>query len=389
MNIREEILSNVSKIVIKIGTRVLTNEDGFLDKNQIMELSKQIIKLRSRGFSVVVVSSGSIGAGISALGRQKRPNILPELQAAAAIGQGKLIEAYNECFKKHGYHAAQLLLTRQDFEDRQRYLNACNTLHALLRFKTIPIINENDTISVDEITFGDNDILSALVTNLLRADLLILLSSVDGLYTTPPTSGKSCRVLPVVDSISDDIKKLAFKQKTKEGVGGMESKLEAANIATGSGEAVIIANGRQSGILSKIMNYDNVGTLFIPYKKKIASRKRWIGFTVRPKGRVYIDEGALSALQKKGKSLLPSGVVKIDGKFIKGDVVSIVDVDKNKEIARGLVNYSDEEVRKGKGLRTCLIKKTLGSKASDEIIHRDNIVLLSDDSFSISFFLAL
>ena len=376
MNIREEILSNVSKIVIKIGTRVLTNEDGFLDKNQIMELSKQIIKLRSRGFSVVVVSSGSIGAGISALGRQKRPSILPELQAAAAIGQGKLIEAYNECFKKHGYHAAQLLLTRQDFEDRQRYLNACNTLHALLRFKTIPIINENDTISVDEITFGDNDILSALVTNLLRADLLILLSSVDGLYTTPPTSGKSCRVLPVVDSISDDIKKLAFKQKTKEGVGGMESKLEAANIATGSGEAVIIANGRQSGILSKIMNYDNVGTLFIPYKKKIASRKRWIGFTVRPKGRVYIDEGALSALQKKGKSLLPSGVVKIDGKFIKGDVVSIVDVDKNKEIARGLVNYSDDEVRKVKGLRTCLIKKTLGSKAYDEIIHRDNIVLL-------------
>ena len=376
MNIREEILSNVGKIVIKIGTRVLTNEDGFLDKNQIMELSKQIIKLRSRGFSVVVVSSGSIGAGISALGRQKRPNILPELQAAAAIGQGKLIEVYNECFEKHGYHAAQLLLTRQDFEDRQRYLNACNTLHSLLSFKTIPIINENDTISVDEITFGDNDILSALVTNLLRADLLILLSSVDGLYTTPPTSGKNCRVLSVVDSISDDIKKLAFKQKTKEGVGGMESKLEAANIATGSGEAVIIANGRQSGVLSKIMNYDNVGTLFIPYNKKITSRKRWIGFTVRPKGRIYIDEGALSALQKKGKSLLPSGVVKIDGKFIKGDVVSIVDVDNNKEIARGLMNYSDDEVRKVKGLRTSLIKKTLGSKPYDEIIHRDNIVLL-------------
>ena len=376
MNIREEILSNVSKIVIKIGTRVLTNEDGFLDKDQIMELSKQVIKLRSRGFSVVVVSSGSIGAGISALGCQKRPTILPELQAAAAIGQGKLIEVYNECFKKHGYHAAQLLLTRQDFEDRQRYLNACNTLHSLLSFKAIPIVNENDTISVDEITFGDNDILSALVTNLLRADLLILLSSVDGLYTTPPASGKSCRVLSIVDSISDDIKQLAFKQKTKEGVGGMQSKLEAANIATGSGEAVIIANGRQSGILSKIMNYDNVGTLFIPNKKKIASRKRWIGFTVRPKGRIYIDGGALSALQKKGKSLLPSGVVKIDGKFIKGDVVSIVDVDGNKEIARGLMNYSDDEVRKVKGLSTSLIKKTLGYKPYDEMIHRDNIVLL-------------
>jgi len=376
MNIREEILSNVSKIVIKIGTRVLTNEDGLLDKNRIMELSKQVVKLRLRGFSVVVVSSGSIGAGISALGLQKRPNILPELQAAAAIGQGKLIEVYNECFKKHGYHAAQLLLTRQDFEDRQRYLNTCNTLHSLLSFKTIPIINENDTISVEEITFGDNDILSALVTNLLRADLLILLSSVDGLYTTPPTSGKSCPVVSVVEFISDDIKKLAFKQKTKEGIGGMESKLEAANIATGSGEAVIIANGMQSEILSKIMNYDNVGTLFIPYNKKITSRKRWIGFTVRPKGRIYIDEGALSALQKKGKSLLPSGVVKVDGKFVKGDVVSIVDVGENKEIARGLMNYSDDEVRKVKGLRTSLIKKTLGYKPYDEIIHRDNIVLL-------------
>jgi len=246
----------------------------------------------------------------------------------------------------------------------------------LLGFKAIPIVNENDTVSVDEIAFGDNDILSALVTNLLRADLLVLLSSVDGLYTSPPGSGKSCSVVSVVDSISDDIKKLAFKQKTKVGVGGMESKLEAANIATGSGEAVIIANGRQSGVLSKIMNYDNVGTLFVPNKKKITSRKRWIGFSVRPKGKVYIDEGALSALQKKGKSLLPSGVVKIDGSFIKGDVVSIVDVDGNKEIARGLMNYADDEVRKIKGLRTSLIKKTLGYKPYDEIIHRDNIVLL-------------
>ena len=376
MNIREEILSNVSKIVIKIGTRVLTNEDGLVDKNRIMELSKQVVKLRLKGFSVVIVSSGSIGAGISALGLQRRPSNLPELQAAAAIGQGKLIEVYNDCFKKHGYHAAQLLLTRQDFEDRQRYLNTCNTLHSLLNFKTIPIINENDTISVEEITFGDNDILSALVTNLLRADLLILLSSVDGLYTTPPSPGKSCSVLSVVDSISDDIKKLAFKQKTKEGVGGMESKLEAANIATGSGEAVIIANGMQSDVLSKIMNYDNVGTLFVPYNKKITSRKRWIGFTVKPKGKIYIDEGALSALQKKGKSLLPSGVVEIEGKFIKGDVVSIVDVVEKREVARGLMNYSADEVRKVKGLRTSLIKKTLGHKPYDEIIHRDNIVLL-------------
>ncbi len=246
----------------------------------------------------------------------------------------------------------------------------------MLNFKTIPIINENDTISVEEITFGDNDILSALVTNLLRADLLILLSSVDGLYTTTPNSGKSCSVLSVVDSISDDIKKLVFKQKTKEGIGGMESKLEAAGIATGSGETVIIANGRQSDVLSKIMNYDNVGTLFLPYKKKITSRKRWIGFTVRPKGKIYIDDGALNALLKRGKSLLPSGVVKVDGNFIKGDIVSILSVNENRETARGLMNYSSGEVQKIKGLRSSSIKKTLGYKPYDEIIHRDNMVLL-------------
>jgi len=378
MNTRKETLSNVKKIVVKIGTRVLTNEDGFLDKNQIMELSRQIVGLYSAGFSVVVVSSGAIGAGISALGHRKRPNILPELQASAAIGQGKLIEIYNECFEKQGYHAAQLLLTRQDFEDRQRYLNTCNTLHSLLNFRAIPIINENDTISVDEITFGDNDILSALVANLLRADLLILLSSVDGLYVKPPASGKKSEILSVVDGISDDIKKLAFKLKTKEGIGGMESKLEAASIVTSSGETAIIANGRQPDILSRIMDFDNVGTLFIPYKhkKKIDSRKRWIGFIARPKGKIYIDDGALGALQKKGKSLLPSGMVKIDGNFVKGDVVSILSVKKHKEIARGLINYSSEEVQKIKGLRTSLIKKTLGSKPYDEVVHRDNMVLL-------------
>ncbi len=376
MNIREEVLSKVSKIVVKIGTHVLTNEGGFLDSNQIMELSKQIIKLRSKGYKVVVVTSGAIGAGISALGCHKRPNILPELQAAAAIGQGKLMEIYNGCFKRQGYHAAQLLLTRQDFEDRQRYLNTSNTLHSLLNFKTIPIINENDTISVEEIAFGDNDILSALVTNLFHAELLILLSSIDGLYVTPPTSGKKCTILPIVDVISEDIKKLAFKLKTRQGIGGMESKLKAANIVTNSGEAVMIANGRQPDILQKIMNFDNVGTLFMPSKKKITSRKRWIGFTVRPSGKIYIDEGALEALQKKGKSLLPSGVVCVDGSFVKGDAVSIMGVNGDKEIARGLINYSAEEVQKIKGLRTSLIKKTLGTKPYDEIIHRDNMVLL-------------
>ncbi len=376
MNIREEVISKVGKIVVKIGTHVLTNADGLLDGNQIMELSRQIIKLCVKGYKVVVVSSGAIGAGVSALGRSKRPTILPELQAAAAVGQGKLMEAYNECFKSHGYHAAQLLLTRQDFEDRQRYLNTSNTLHALLRFKTIPIVNENDTIAIDEIAFGDNDALSALVTNLLHADLLILLSSIDGLYTKPPKTGHKNTVLPIVGEVSNDIKKLAFKLKTRQGTGGMASKLKAAGDVTNAGEAVIIANGKQPDILQRIMNFDNVGTLFLPSKKKIASRKRWIGFSVRPNGKIYIDEGAYDALHKRGKSLLPSGLVKVVGNFVKGDIVSIVDSDRDREIARGLINYSKEEVLKIMGMKTSLIKRALGSKPYDEVIHRDNMVLL-------------
>lgn len=376
MNIRKEVLSNTRKIVIKIGTRVLTNEDGYLDKDRILKLTKQIARLCSRGYSVVVVSSGAVGAGMRALELEKRPVLLPDLQATAAIGQGKLIEIYNECFKKHGYCAGQILLTRQDFEDRQRFLNTSNTLHSMMNFKAIPIVNENDTISIEEIAFGDNDILSALVTNLIRAELLIVLSSVDGLCTTPPTAGRVNKVLPIVDSISNDIKKLAFKIKTKEGLGGMDSKLEAASIVTGPGGAMVIANGRTPDILLKVMDFDNVGTLFLPNKKKLTCRKRWIGFIVRPKGKIYVDDGAIEALQKKGKSLLPSGVAKVDGDFIKGDVVSIVNISKKKEVGRGLVNYSAHEVRKIKGLRTSLIKKTLGAKPYDEIIHRDNLILL-------------
>ncbi|MCP5002888.1 MAG: glutamate 5-kinase [Planctomycetes bacterium] len=376
MNIREKTLSNVDKIVVKIGTHVLTNSDGILDNNQIMELSRQIIALCTKGYKVVIVTSGAIGAGISALGRSKRPTILPELQAAAAIGQGKLMEAYNECFMNHGFHAAQLLLTRQDFEDRQRYLNTSNTLHTLLRFKTIPIVNENDTIAIDEIAFGDNDVLSAMVTNLLHADLLILLSSIDGLYTNPPKTGRKNTVLPFVEDISDDIKKLAFKLKTRQGTGGMESKLKAAGDVVSAGEAVIIANGKHPDILQKIMNFDNVGTLFLPNKKKIASRKRWIGFSVRPNGKIFIDEGAFDALRNRGKSLLPSGLINVVGDFVKGDIVSIMGAGGEGEIARGLINYSKEEVLKIKGMRTSLIKKTLGGKPYDEVIHRDNMVLL-------------
>ncbi|KAB2834776.1 MAG: glutamate 5-kinase, partial [Candidatus Brocadia sp.] len=220
-DVRQQIISKVNKIVVKIGTGVLTTEDGYVDKKQIQRLAEQVVELKKMGYDVVVVSSGAIGSGMGELGIEKRPGTLPELQAVAAIGQSKLISVYDDCFKLHGYHAAQILLTREDFEDRQRYLNTCNTIHTLFQLNAIPVVNENDTISVDEIKFGDNDALSALVTNLLNAELLIILSSVDGLYDKFPTGKSKAAVIPVVENVSDEVRQLAFDFKTKRGVGGM------------------------------------------------------------------------------------------------------------------------------------------------------------------------
>src|SRR3972149_127325 len=241
-DVRSQILSKVKKVVVKIGTGVLTTDDGYVDKEQIRRLAGQVVELKKMGYDVVVVSSGAVGSGMGELGMEKRPGTLPELQAVAAIGQSKLISAYDDCFKQHGYHAAQILLTREDFEDRQRYLNTCNTIHTLFQLKAIPVVNENDTISVDEIKFGDNDALSAFVTNLLNAELLIILSSVDGLYDRFPTAKSKATVIPIVENVSDDIKNLAFNTKTLMGVGGMQTKLDAASVVTKAGEAAVIAN---------------------------------------------------------------------------------------------------------------------------------------------------
>jgi glutamate 5-kinase len=375
-DIRNQILSKAKKVVVKIGTGVLTTDDGYVDKEQIQRLAGQVVELKKMGYDVVVVSSGAIGSGMGELGLEKRPGTLPELQAVAAIGQSKLISTYDECFKLHGYHAAQILLTREDFEDRQRYLNTCNTIHTLFQMKAIPVVNENDTISVDEIKFGDNDALSALVTNLLNAELLIILSSVDGLYDRCPTAKGKATVIPSVENISDEVKQLAFNLKTQRGVGGMKTKLEAASVVTNAGEAVIIANGRTNGILKKIVQGENVGTLFLPKDEKLASRKRWIGYTIKPKGKIYVDAGAMHALTEKGKSLLASGIVSIEGVFGKGDIVSVCRKEDRAVFARGLTNYSSEELDKIKGSSTIQIPKVLGYKLYDEVVHRDNMVIL-------------
>lgn len=375
-DLRSQILSKVRKIVVKIGTGVLTTDDGYLDKVQIKGLAEQVVELKKMGYDIVVVSSGAIGSGMGELGIKKRPGTLPELQAVAAIGQSKLISMYDECFKLHDYHAAQILLTREDFEDRQRYLNTCNTIHSLFQLNAIPVVNENDTISVEEIKFGDNDALSALVTNLLNAELLIILSSVDGLYDRCPTVKVKPSVVPVVENVSHEIRQLAFNVKTRRGVGGMQTKLDAASVVANAGEAVIIANGRAKGILKKVVQGENVGTLFLPKEEKLASRKRWIGYTIKPKGKVYVDDGARHVLKEKGKSLLASGIVAVEGTFGKGDIVSVCTREDRVVFARGLTNYSSEEIEKIKGSSTSHIARVLGYKLYDEVIHRDNLVIL-------------
>ncbi|MDR4509294.1 MAG: glutamate 5-kinase [Candidatus Brocadiaceae bacterium] len=375
-NVRKQILSSVKKVVIKIGTGVLTTNNGDLDRTQVQKLAEQVVELREAGYQVVMVSSGAVGCGMRELDIRKRPTTLPELQAVAAIGQCKLISSYDEVFKSYGYHAAQILLTRDDFENRQRYLNMSNTIQTLFQLKTIPIVNENDSISVEEIAFGDNDALSALVTNLLNAELLIVLSSVDGLHDNYPTSKRKAHVISLVENVSQEIKQLAYDSKTLRGVGGMETKLEAAAVVTNAGEAMIIANGRTDKVLQKIFRHENIGTLFLPKQGKMANRKRWIGFTARSKGKIFIDEGAINALTKKGKSLLASGIKSVEGNFSKGDIISICNETNGLPFARGLTNYSSKEIEKVKGLNTFHIIKVLGYKLYDEVIHRNNMVLL-------------
>lgn len=366
---RKVLMSRVKSVVVKVGTRVLSDRAGRLDVARVGEVCRQVHELRERGLTVVVVSSGAIGAGMAELGMKKRPTTLPELQAAAAVGQSHLMAAYDGNFRKHGYRAGQVLLTREDVNDRVRYLNARNAIHAILALGAVPVINENDTISVEEITFSDNDYLAAMVTNLLRADLLVLLSMVEGL------EAPSGEVLDVVGPDDETVKEFARAEKTRLGKGGMSSKLEAADIARSSGEMVVIANGRRADVLLDILDGAKVGTLLLPSEKKLSSRARWIGFGARPRGALVVDDGACRALVERGKSLLPSGVVKVEGRFETGSIVNIVD-GRGRTVARGLVNYPSDAARRIAGHKSGEIAGLLGSCPYTEIVHRDNLVVL-------------
>ncbi len=373
--VRDEIVHTAPTWVVKVGTSVLTGPTGSLDPLRIGHLAEQISAVIDSGRKVALVSSGAVGAGMGRLGLTKRPDTLPQLQAAAAVGQADLIRAYDEGFRRHGRHAAQLLLTHEDFDDRHRYLNMRNTLTALFEWDAVPVINENDTISVDEIKFGDNDKLAAMVTNLIQAPLLVILSVVDGLYRSDPGSDGPHETIPLVPNLDDETLGLAGESKSSLGTGGMKSKLQSASLVTRAGGSVIIASGRKPEPLTRILAGEQVGTLFLAGGKTQAARKRWIGLTARPRGHYVVDTGARSALESGTTSLLAIGVVEVLGEFEAGDVVGIQDT-QGHEFARGLTNYAASVARSAKGLKTEQVRITLGPTGGyDEMIHRDNLVL--------------
>jgi glutamate 5-kinase len=375
--VRDDVVLSAHTWVVKVGTSVLAGPSGLLDPSRINHLAEQISAVTATGRRVALVSSGAVGAGIGQLGLGRRPENLRELQAAAAIGQAYLIRAYDEGFRRHGRHAAQLLLTHEDFDSRPRYLNMRNTLTALFEWDAVPVINENDTISVDEIKLGDNDRLAAMVTNLLRAPLLVILSVVDGLYRSDPGTGgvPTGEVVSLVPKLDGDILGLAGDSRSSLGTGGMRSKLESARLVTQAGGSVIIASGKKPEPLTRILSGEPVGTLFLARGATQGARKRWIGLTARPRGHFVVDAGARKALEAGKRSLLAIGIVEVTGDFEKGDVVGVRDHDGH-EFARGLSNYSTRDARQIRGLRTEQARLILGTALYDEVIHKDNLVLL-------------
>ncbi|QEG32917.1 Glutamate 5-kinase [Bythopirellula goksoeyrii] len=378
--VRQEIMSNADLVVVKVGTRVLTNSDGMLDKNRIESIAGQVAQLWQAGKKCVLVSSGAVGAGLGRLGLKQRPTDLAQLQAAAAIGQSVLIESYNRALEPHQLHAAQMLLTAEDLKDRTRYLNVRNTLFALFESNAVPIINENDTVSVEELklSFGDNDRLAALVTNLIRSPLLVLLSDIEGVFSGDPHDAAS-EVLSVITDLTAAQAELVRDDPRRPGMrlstGGMTSKLIAARIATSAGENVVIANGHRENVLVDILAGKEVGTLFLAEGPAVDSRKRWIGWSASPNGRLLLDAGACQAISADGRSLLAVGVAEVEGNFVKGDVVSLCD-EAGVEFARGLSNYPADEMRVIARQPSERIAELLGRRPYYEVVHRNNLIVL-------------
>ena len=365
----------MKRIVIKIGSNILADAKEGLNTRRIYSITKDIACLTERGFEVILVSSGAIAAGMKKLGLKERPKDVKLKQASAAIGQSSLMWAYEKSFNDFKKKVAQVLLTRDDFSDRKRYINSKNTLTTLLSYGIIPIVNENDTVATDEIKFGDNDNLAALVANLADAERLIILSDVDGLYTEDPKTHPEAKIIEYVEDITPELEAKAKGPGSIVGTGGMYSKLLATKRALSHGIIVHIVNGRKEGLLCSLMGGKHSGTLFRPKEGRLSSRKGWIAYSTRAKGSIAVDDGAVKAIIQGGKSLLPSGIISAEGNFDIGDAVYCLD-SKGNRIAKGLTNYSFSEVERIKGKKTSEIEKILGYKYSGEVIHRDNMVLM-------------
>jgi glutamate 5-kinase len=360
-------------IVVKIGTNALSRPDDTLDLDRISSIADQLVRLRQTGKKVLVVSSGAIGAGIGLLGLKERPKELPHLQATASVGQAHLIGSYDDAFQRHGLRASQILLTANDFRRRVRYLNIRNTINTLFEYDVIPVVNENDTVSIDEIKFGDNDRLAAMVSSLLERPLLIILSVIDGLYDRDPKD-PGAKVIPLVEHWDETLRGLAAETKSTRGTGGMVTKLEAVRMATSGGGHVIIANGTDRTVLDKVRESQEIGTLFLGSGEPVAAWKRWIGYTVTPVGKVRLDAGATKAVRENGRSLLAIGVTGVDGHFSKGEIVSVLDP-QGVEVARGLINFNSQQLAQIAGQRTAEIVRLLGADADKAVIHRDNLAV--------------
>ncbi len=366
---------SISRIVVKVGSNVLTCQQG-LNLPIIDALSKEIIRLERNGQEVILVSSGAMAAGVRKLAIAKRPEAIPARQAVAAVGQAGLILSWEKALARHRKKVAQMLLTAEDMTSRKRYLNARNTLNTLLEWGVLPIINENDTVMVDEIRFGDNDNLAAVITLLMDADILINLTDIDGLYDRDPRTHENAELIPNIETIGREIERYAGDIPGALGTGGMLSKIRAARKVTAAGIPMIIANGKTGGVLTTIFEGRPTGTFFKPRTARLSSRKCWLAFSLKPKGVIRIDQGAARALTTGGKSLLPSGIAAVSGQFNVGDPVQFAGPD-GQVLGNGLVNYSAGDIDKIKGLRTSAIATCLGEKPYDEVIHRDNLVLTS------------
>jgi glutamate 5-kinase len=368
-------LREARRIVVKVGTSTLTHSTGKLNLNRMEALVRQMVALQNEGKEIVIVTSGAVGAGLGRLNLTEKPSSILERQAIAAIGQGLLMHIYEKLFSEYGQIVAQVLLSRSDVSDRKRYLNARNTiLTLLLKYRVIPIINENDTVATEQLKLGDNDTLSALVAGLIEADLLVLLSDIDGLYTKDPKVDSSATLVPFVSEINAGIVAMAGGAGSEFATGGMATKIEAAQMATSAGTSMVLMNGDDPSKIQRIFDGVPVGTVFFSQHTLVNSKKRWIAYGPQLNGELVIDQGAERALVRQGKSLLPSGIVALSGEFEEGDLIKIVSID-HAELGRGFTNYGWDQLLKIQGKKSGEIEAILGFKTADEVIHRDNLVI--------------